>query len=171
MHADECSGPPAPVLCTRPYSIVHKKSLRPTPIGPGAPEEGRPYRRVSCACHRGRAEEGLGHRAGAQATEKPGRLGGGNWQARLGNEIIILCNAWIKPLNMRQMGVFFAEGMCFDTTMEGNGGPSGGVPHCAKVRALSLALRHRGGAERRAGASQRNSSPLPLFPRGVASIL
>jgi hypothetical protein len=30
---------------------------------------------------------------------------------------------------MPQMGVFFAEGMCFDTTMEGNGGPSGGVPH------------------------------------------
>jgi hypothetical protein len=25
--------------------------------------------------------------------------------------------------------VFFAEGMCFDTDMEGNGGPSGGVPH------------------------------------------
>jgi len=35
------------------------------------------------------------------------------------------------------MDVFFAEGMCFDTTMEGNGGPSGGVPHCAKVRVLS----------------------------------
>jgi hypothetical protein len=33
---------------------------------------------------------------------------------------------------MLQMGVFFAEGMCFDTTMEGNGGPSGGVPHCVR---------------------------------------
>ena len=137
MHADECSGPPAPVLCTRPYSIVHEKPLRPTPIGPGAPEEGRPYRRVLCACHRGRAEEGLEHRGGAQATEKPDRLAGGNWQARLGNEIIILCNAWIKPLHMPQMGVFFAEGICFDTPLEGSGGPSGGVPHCAKLRALS----------------------------------
>ena len=59
---------------------------------------------------------------------------GGYRQARLGNEIIILCNAWIKPLNMQQMGVFFAEGMCFDTSMEGNGGPAGGVPHYAKGR-------------------------------------
>src|SRR5215216_5282793 len=42
MHGDECSGPPAPVLCTRPSSIVHNKPLRPTPIGPGAPApEGR----------------------------------------------------------------------------------------------------------------------------------
>src|SRR5918994_1895857 len=59
MHADECSGPPAPVLCTRPYSIVHKKPLRPTPIGPGAPEEGRQYRRVLCARNGSQAERGL----------------------------------------------------------------------------------------------------------------
>jgi hypothetical protein len=107
----------------------------PGPNGQDSPARGYPRRRELCACHRGRAEEGLEHRGGAQATEKPDRLGGGNWQARLGNEIIILCNAWIKPLNIPQMGVFFAEGMCFDTPMEGNGGPSGGVPHCAKVRA------------------------------------
>src|SRR5215208_2200082 len=41
MHGDECSGRPAPVLCTRPPSIVHKKPLCPTPIGPSATEEGR----------------------------------------------------------------------------------------------------------------------------------
>jgi len=58
----------------------------------------------------------------------------GNRQARINNEIIILCNVWIKGLNMQQMGVFFAEGMCFDTSLEGNGSPSGGVPHRAKVR-------------------------------------
>jgi hypothetical protein len=33
------------------------------------------------------------------------------------------------------MGILFAEEMCFDSSLEGNGGPSGGVPHCAKVRA------------------------------------
>jgi hypothetical protein len=32
-------------------------------------------------------------------------------------------------------------------------------------------LGHRGEAKRRAGASQQNSGPLPLFPRGVASII
>jgi hypothetical protein len=88
-------------------------------------------------------------------TVKPDRLGGGNWQARLGNDIIILCNAWIKPLNMPQMGVFFAEGMCFDSSMEGNGGPSAGVPHCAKVRALSsLAAWERGKAKGRSQVGQ-----------------
>jgi len=33
------------------------------------------------------------------------------------------------------MSVFFAEGMCFYTSMEGNEGPSGGVPHRAEVSA------------------------------------
>src|SRR5215208_4724015 len=35
MHGDECSSPPAPVLCTRPPSTLHKKPLCPTPVGPG----------------------------------------------------------------------------------------------------------------------------------------
>ena len=73
------------------------------------------------------------HRGAGKRKAGPPRRGGYR-QARLGNEIIILCNAWIKPLNMQQMGVFFAEGMCFDTSMEGNGGPAGGVPHYAKGR-------------------------------------
>jgi hypothetical protein len=48
---------------------------------------------------------------------------------------------------MLHMGVFFAEGMCFDTTMEGNGGPSGGVPIECEGQ-CGLALRHRTGAVR-----------------------
>jgi hypothetical protein len=36
---------------------------------------------------------------------------------------------------MPEMDVFLAEGLCFDASMEGNGGPWGGVPHCAKVSA------------------------------------
>jgi len=36
---------------------------------------------------------------------------------------------------MLQMSVFFAEGKCFYTSMEGNGVPSGGVPHRAEVSA------------------------------------
>jgi len=66
--------------------------------------------------------------------EKPGRLGGGYRQAQLNDEIVTRCNALINLVNAH-MGVFFAKGICFDTTMEGNGGPSGGVPHCAKVSA------------------------------------
>jgi hypothetical protein len=44
----------------------------------------------------------------------------------------------MSDLFLAQMGDFFMEGVCFDTSTEGNGGPSGGVPHCAKVSAAWL---------------------------------
>jgi hypothetical protein len=47
---------------------------------------------------------------------------GGYRRARL-DEIVTRRNP-PTALAMLQMGVFFAEGMCFDTPMEGNGGPS-----------------------------------------------
>ena len=68
------------------------------------------------------------HRAGGSREKSRAALEGGTRQARLDNEIVTLC-AYAAN------GVFFAESMCFDTSMEGNGGPSGGVPHCAKLSA------------------------------------
>jgi hypothetical protein len=44
----------------------------------------------------------------------------------------------MSDLFLAQMGDFFMKGVCFDTSTEGNGGPSGGVPHCAKVSAAWL---------------------------------
>ena len=45
------------------------------------------------------------------------------------------------------MGVFFAEGMCFDSNLEGNGGPSDGVPHYLQRSAQAgLAAQERGRA-------------------------
>src|SRR5215212_2483848 len=58
---------------------------------------------------------------------------------------------------MPKMGVFFAGGMCFDTSLEGNGGRQPRVSHCAKVRA-GMALR------RRTGAMQHLGYELPRIP-------
>jgi hypothetical protein len=66
---------------------------------------------------------------------------GGKRQARLDTEIVTLPPIFAYA----QMGVFFAGGMCFDTSMEGNGGRQPRVPHCAKVKA-GMALRRRTGA-------------------------
>ena len=73
--------------------------------------------------------------AGKRKAGPPWR--GGYRQTRLNNEIVTRCNALIN-LVYAAYGRFFAESMCFDTTMEGNGGPWGGVPHCAKVSAAWL---------------------------------
>jgi hypothetical protein len=45
---------------------------------------------------------------------------GGKRQARLDTEIVTLRSIVAYAQNV---GVFFAGGMCFDTSMEGNGGP------------------------------------------------
>jgi hypothetical protein len=64
---------------------------------------------------------------------------------------------------MLKMGVFFTEGLCFDAGMEGNGGPSGGVPHYLQRSAqISLAAWERGKAK--GWSFPANSSPLPSFP-------
>ena len=68
-----------------------------------------------------------GREAGKRKAGPPWR--GGYRQTRLNNKIVTHCNTLINLCICRKGGVFFAEGMCFDITMEGNGGPSGGVPH------------------------------------------
>jgi hypothetical protein len=45
-----------------------------------------------------------------------------------------------------------------DRSLEGNGGPSCGVPPIIYKAQRGLALRHRNGAKRRAGAKQTESS-------------
>jgi hypothetical protein len=68
---------------------------------------------------------------GLWGNRKAGPPRRGERQARLDTEIVTLRPIFVYDAN----GRFLRGGMCFDTGLEGNGGPSGRVPPCPKVSA------------------------------------